>query len=1242
MKPFSTLTMLAALAADGFAAAPITFEENRGQASPGVLFLSHVSGHRIFLTRDRLVIASREGRSVRIGLLHAKSGTPVAVGRLSATSYYFVGSDPAAWHTGIANYKQVRYPHVYPGIDMVWHARGGQMESDFMLAPGTDARRIRIDIDGAEPKLGPEQDLIAGDLRLHEPRAFQDGREVLCRYTLRGHTVSLVLGRYNHARPLTIDPVLSFSTFLGTESAASAVAVDGAGNIYLGGTTTSASFPVTGGAFQQNYASGLCGAPPGGACPDVFISKLSADGSTLLFSTFLGGSGWNTLAGMAVDQSGNVYLTGTPSGSDFPKLTPLPGNTLIRGSYVAKLSADGSALLYATSLPCTTSAVAVDSAGAVYLTGATGGSFGGPLPLLNALQNTMAKPVVFKTSDSGVTWQGLGAGFTDVGLVSTITVDPTNSQTIYFGFDDALYKSTDGGTTWTAIQNGLPLQGPSVPGLGLSPTLVVVDPLHPQTLYLGTSYGVYKSTDGGADWALSGNGASTFIRSLAIDPLSTTTLYAVASWYYTGFGMLVPSALYKSLDGGATWNTTGLVAPPSNPNFVNSITSIVVDPKTPATLYAGTTVGVYKSLDGSSSWALMTNGFSQSTEVEALAIDPVNPQNLYAATTVNFAPYYTTAGGAHWTQGQWPGLPPSPNDQGTYANCLLVDPANDSTVWAGTDYGILVSRDYGATWGSPTTGLPENGIEGLAADSTGTIYAIVNNADLPAAFAMKLDPTGTKLVYSTYLGGSGSDLGYGIAIDSAGRAYITGRTDSFDFPIQNALQPRFAGLTDAFVTVLNPTGEQLEWSTFFGGSGDDSASAIALDAAGNIHITGTTHSPDFPLQKPTQAHLGGTNGDGNAFAAVLKGNGSAAILSTYLGGSSYDSANAVATDPAGDTYIAGQTSSVDFPTLNAIQSTLAGTANGFVAAWNGQTGALEYSTFLGGSGTDSVSAVAADAAGDAYVAGSTSSADFPQKYAFQSSFGNCYYNPEGGCAGVDAFLAVISPQGTGPHIAVSSATNAASYTATIAPGEVVGIFGTFLAITTAVADSLPLPQRLSDLEMSVNGVPAPLYYVSPTQVNAQIPFETATGPAQIEVSSSAGTAMIPVQVLAAAPGIFTLSASGSGAGAIEHGVTGQLVTAASPAGPGEILSIYCTGLGAVSPSAADGWVPPIPPPQTVAAVQVYIASALAQVNYAGLAPGFAGLYQVNAQVPAGTPSGNQNLQIRMAGASSNTVLVAIQ
>ena len=291
---------------------------------------------------------------------------------------------------------------------------------------------------------------------------------------------------------------------------------------------------------------------------------------------------------------------------------------------------------------------------------------------------------------------------------------------------------------------------------------------------------------------------------------------------------------------------------------------------------------------------------------------------------------------------------------------------------------------------------------------------------------------------------------------------------------------------------------------------------------------------------------------------------------------------------------------------------------------------MQYATYLGG-GADAVNSIAADAAGNAYVAGYTASSDFPRKYAYQYTL-----------AGQDAFLAKIAPVATGPAISVAGATNAASYTAGVSPGEIFSIFGKDMAVTPGSSGAPPLPWQLSDVKVAVNGVAAPLYYASPFQINAQIPYETALGTADVQVTSNAGTAHANVPVSATAPAIFTVNSLGTGAGAIEHGLSLQLVTDSNPAAPGEIVAVYCTGLGAVKPAAVTGDAPSIPPQQTASTVSAYIGGAPATVSYAGLAPGFAGLYQVNVRVPDGTPAGAQSLEISIGGAMSNTVTIAVK
>jgi hypothetical protein len=275
------------------------------------------------------------------------------------------------------------------------------------------------------------------------------------------------------------------------------------------------------------------------------------------------------------------------------------------------------------------------------------------------------------------------------------------------------------------------------------------------------------------------------------------------------------------------------------------------------------------------------------------------------------------------------------------------------------------------------------------------------------AFVTKLNATGTALVYSTYLGGSARDQAYGIAVDGAGNAYVTGYTESTDFPTtEGAFQTVYGGgVRDAFVAQLSADGTALAYSTYLGGSAHDEARAITVDSAGNAYVTGFTASTDFPTTEGAfqPAHQG--DFVLSAFVTKLSGDGTALVYSTYLGGSGgYDVGYGIAVDGAGNAYVTGGTGSIDFPTTpGAFQTTLRGT-NAFVSKLSGDGTALVYSTYLGGSGGDTGGGVAVDGAGNAYVAGSTSSNNFPTTPgAFQTS-------NRGGV--FDAFVSKLSGDGT--------------------------------------------------------------------------------------------------------------------------------------------------------------------------------------------------------------------------------------
>ncbi|MGH9476977.1 MAG: SBBP repeat-containing protein [Terriglobales bacterium] len=307
---------------------------------------------------------------------------------------------------------------------------------------------------------------------------------------------------------------------------------------------------------------------------------------------------------------------------------------------------------------------------------------------------------------------------------------------------------------------------------------------------------------------------------------------------------------------------------------------------------------------------------------------------------------------------------------------------------------------------------------GIAIDSTGaayvTGYTSSTNFPLQAAlqgsnaggydaFVAKLAPLGATLAYSTYLGGSQDDRAAGIAVDGAGEAFVVGTTASSDFPVSaTAPQKTFGGSTDAFAVALNSSGSATLYATYIGGSGTDSGSSVAVDATGNAYVGGATASSDLPVTPGAlQSALAGKT---DGFVAQILHSGSSFGWVTYLGGSKADEVNAVAVDTAGSVYAAGDTSSIDlFPGASSVyQQSLAGGTDAFVAKINNQGSNLIYGTYLGGGSTDVATAVAVDSSNNVYVAGNTSSSDFPvTSNATQSIYGGAQ----------DGFLSKLDPQG---------------------------------------------------------------------------------------------------------------------------------------------------------------------------------------------------------------------------------------
>lgn len=412
-RPDARQSLLEASVRRTYGELPLSFEPNRGQAGNRVRFLSRGPGYSYLLLDRELVFQFQSGGSPAGARLQGATGGMSALrmrlvnseprpgirgeDRLRSKSHYLRGTDPRQWRLDVPTFSKVRYQQVYPGIDLIFYGNGRRLEFDFRLDAGVDPGAIRLHFAGIESdpahhgvSLDEQGNLVLpGDLRLMRPLAFQEEgglrQEVRVRYELAGNgEVGFRLGRYDPGRPLVIDPVLTYSA---NGIGGLAVAVDREGSAYVTGIANPA-FLTSSGALQSLHSEGECYDGPNLVrCPDVLLAKLNAEGTELIYSTFLGGSGFDYGYGVAVDAHGNAYLTGTTSSSDFPVSTDAWQSALsseqcgsdlagqfCNSGFVTKVNATGTVLLYSTYLGGNEgglggNGIAVDAFGSAYVTG---------------------------------------------------------------------------------------------------------------------------------------------------------------------------------------------------------------------------------------------------------------------------------------------------------------------------------------------------------------------------------------------------------------------------------------------------------------------------------------------------------------------------------------------------------------------------------------------------------------------------------------------------------------------------------------------------------------------------------------------------------------------------------------------------------------------------------------------------------------------------------------------------------
>jgi uncharacterized protein (TIGR03437 family) len=538
------------------------------------------------------------------------------------------------------------------------------------------------------------------------------------------------------------------------------------------------------------------------------------------------------------------------------------------------------------------------------------------------------------------------------------------------------------------------------------------------------------------------------------------------------------------------------------------------------------------------------------------------------------------------------------------------------------------------------------------------------------AFVTAFDPTGAHLLYSTIFGdlngfkcpsGCGGTYATGVAVDANGYFYLVGETQAGKLPttvgviqptggpldVNGGSQQGWRGFVAKFNPVTSPGGVLLAYATYLGGHTSnlgDFISGIAIDSASNAYVVGYTNSKDFPVTSGAYGSICGVNGT-CAAAHVTKLNplGTAILWSTYVGGGKADGSDAlyftgpIQLDGRGNVYIMGQ-AGPGFPLVNPVEPPVTpGYMEVTIAELDPAGANLLFSTRIGASGgvgTTNPAGMAVDSSGNIYLAGNIAGPGLittPGAFQTTASSSTCCYH------GFVAKIASTPPQ-------ITAVVDAAGYQSGISPGAWISIFGTNLAYTTRLwRDSEilggKLPTLLDGVSVTIDSKLAAVNYISPLQLNVQVPDDTATGPVPVVVTTPQGTATINVPMQTVSPGLFMYQAANARYVAAQHadysivGPPGLYPGASSPAKPGEVIILYATGFGPTTPPTPSGQVVTNSAPvANLSAISVTIGGTQAPVHWAGIT--IAGVWQLNVQVPAATATGDAAIMAQIGGRST--------
>jgi len=1094
---------------------PLSFEENRGQTEARVRFLSHgknytilLSPSEVFLNLQSMGKAGVRKSAVRMSFPGAGlSPSITGAERQTVLSSYFLGNDHSRWVTGAPNYARVHYGELYPGVDLTFYGNQGQLEYDFVLAPGANPSAIGLKFDGiAGLRIDDGGDLVIstadGEIRQHKPVVYQESaggwENIEGRYVIQARNqVGFEIARFDTSRPLVIDPILSFATYLGSpgedvfglSSAATtasypAVAVDPQGNVYIAGYNGGTAADFTG----HPAILTSTGPEPGGGA-EVFVVKMNSTGTALLYSVVFGGGLTDVAGGIAVDTAGKAYITGYTSSTNFPITTGAPQTALNGGinAFVTKVNAAGTALVYSTFLGGSGNfwgrGIAVDPSGNAYVTGTAAASGSIPFPLVSPLSSTPSAGFLTKVDAAGTGFAystylaaGIGYGIAVDANADAYVTGSTGTATTATPAQGYVLKVNAGGSSIGYGPVFLGSSGASLQTIGFGiavdsqtnayATGMTNDPSFPQIKSAAQSSYGGGLTDGFAI-KLNSSGSlvyGTYIGGLGSNILpergSGIGLDSAGNAYVSGttqcirFPTVAPIAGVRNgspvvLMQGTVSGSTSNWSPMTIAGGFDQVTALAFDSGND--IYAGTSAvnaaggGIYKLLNGVTNWVSANSGITSST-IDSIAVDPNNAAIIYAAGSGHL--YQTTNGAAGWTLLSQTVAAPT---------VIAVAKTNPSTVYVGSSAGLIYSTTSGASWKSPTTPPP------------GTIMALA------------VDPNNPSTAYAGMSSGVYETLNGGVTWS----AVNTGLPSLSGVTVMVTSMAVYSATNPSRVYAATPSGlfytsnASAGWTQVtFAPEVNSTPQLVAVDAGDNVYVAflgagmatatnGGTSQSDWSgltynglTQNQITALAASPFFSGTGYAGIVSATtalmteispSGSFVSSTCIGGSDNNLGQNIAVTPGASVYVSGLTTATNFPTTaGAVQTSNAGLYDAFVLGADTNTAVSITSSPSGASITVTGTGCAAGSyttpANLTWIAGDSCAINFadPQtiggvKYEFQSSTVNgsaiSHTNPltlhsGGGALLINATFGAVS--GTGPgnatHFSVTAPSHATAGT----------------------------------------------------------------------------------------------------------------------------------------------------------------------------------------------------------------------